>query len=197
MLMWIHLHIFNCVLARLLLIKCQPFIGYFEMTRVYCKSSLHARLKRKEGRDCSMLRLVYTEVMKWIASVAHAGRIEMRLIWPSGWKQRLSVGREEKFPTRRGRTTLTEPLQSHFLCLWKTFPATRLHFVTPLRRFYVSERSPTFLLPSWKHQHHGAALPWNGHHHTSSPRSEPFGRWQSAAELADHRGEVFTSAFLF
>lgn len=110
------------------------------MTRVYCKSSLHVRLKRKEGRDCSMLRLVYTEVMKWIASVAHAGRIEMRLIWPSGWKQRLSVGREEKFPTRRGRTTLTEPLQSHFLCLWKTFPATRLHFVTPLRRFYVSER---------------------------------------------------------
>lgn len=29
---------------------------------------------KKGGRECSMLRLVYTEVMKWIASVAHAGQ---------------------------------------------------------------------------------------------------------------------------
>lgn len=105
-------------------------------------------------------------------------------------------GERKKFSTRRGRTTLTEPLQSHFLCLEKTFPAILVHFcpATPLLRF--RERNPTFLL-KWKHQHHGAALPRNGHHHTSSSRSEPPVRWQSPAELVDHRGEVSTPIFLF
>lgn len=91
---------------------------------------------------------------------------------------------------------LRSPCSLTFLCLDKTFPATPLHFgsAKPLLRF--RERNPTFSL-KWKHQHHGAALPRNGHHHKSSPRSEPPVRWQSPAELVDHRGEVSTPIFLF
>lgn len=102
----------------------------------------------------------------------------------------------KKFSTRRGRTTLTEPLQSHFLCLEKTFPAIFLRFCSATLLLRFRRRDPTFLL-KWKHQHHGAALPRNGHHHTSSSRSEPPARWQSPAELVDHRGEVSTPVFLF
>ena len=91
---------------------------------------------------------------------------------------------------------LRSPCSLTFLCLDKTFPATPLHFgsAKPLLRF--RERNPTFSL-KWKHQHHGAALPRNGHHHKSSSRSEPPVRWQSPAELVDHRGEVSTPIFLF
>lgn len=60
----------------------------------------------------------------------------------------------------------------------------------------VFTRNPTFWL-QWKHQHHGAALPRNGHHHTSSSRSKPLVRWQSPAELVDYRGEISSPIFLF
>lgn len=54
----------------------------------------------------------------------------------------------KKFSTRRGRTTLTEPLQSHFLCLWKTFPANFSHFCPATLLLRFRRKSPTFFFYS-------------------------------------------------
>ena len=82
---------------------------------------VHATVEQKEGQGRSVLLLVYTAVMKGIASVAHAGQSSNA---PDSQadesrSRRVVCGERErkKFSTRRGRTTLTEPLQSHFVCL--------------------------------------------------------------------------------
>ncbi len=124
------------------------------------------------------------------------GRLEMRLIGLGGWN-RGTEGREEKVLSKeRQDYSDGAPAVSLFMPL-KDFPChpfLQFYSATPLLR--LRERNPTFLL-KWKHQHHGAALPRNGHHHTSSSRSEPPVRWQSPAELVDYRGEVSTPIFLF
>lgn len=53
-------------------------------------------------------------------------------------------GERKKFSTRRGRTTLTEPLQSRFLCLEKTFPSILWHFCSATLLSCFRQRNPTF-----------------------------------------------------
>lgn len=116
-----------CCCASIPLRKCQPFMGCFEMTQVLLQVVLHARLKeRGTGVQHVASGLYRGNEVNCVSGACRAG---LKCAWPSGWKQRRTVGREEKFPTRRGRTTLTEPLQSHFFMPLKDFPCHPFAFL--------------------------------------------------------------------
>lgn len=99
----------------------------------------------KEGRQCSMLRLVYTEVMKWIASVVHAGQDWNAPDLAKRMKVEAHCGERGKVPNKeRQDYSYGAPAVSLFMPL-KDFPChpfSHFYSATPFLR--LGERSPTF-----------------------------------------------------
>lgn len=168
----------------------QPVVWGHEFTA----SHRERQIERKDRRACGVLRLLYTEAAEWVASLAHACRAGLNCVGQAD-ESRGALWGERKSSQEGEAGLLAEPLQSHFYVSERlSLPPLFAFWLCNIAFVFQREKSDCF----WsKHQHHGAALPRNGHHYTSSSRSESPGRWQSPAELVDYRGEISTAIFLF